>query len=119
MTACLIRLWLGRSIKNHAAYAIGNLHALGGVSAEVIGAWVNQTERLFRLVTEKDRVGYNLAFEVNVGFSECGYVGKLHAPAFGGNSLMRKTELCRIPILKSKIVSHEKHPVFVDYKMRD
>ena len=49
-----------------------------GVGAEVVGAGVDQADRLLGAIGGEDRVGDDLAIEVDVGFGDGGDVFEFH-----------------------------------------
>lgn len=74
MLAGAVGGWVRRifTIEFHVAFAGDDLHAFGGVRAEMELAGVNQAECFARVIGQQDRVADDLAVEVDVGFCDGG-----------------------------------------------
>lgn len=61
-----------------------DLHPLGFLRLEVIGAGINQPQRLLAAIGENEAVTHDVAVEIDVGLGDRGNVGELHGGGVPG-----------------------------------
>src|SRR4051812_29926234 len=70
---------LARAVEPHAAAAGRDVHALGGVGAEVKFTGINETQSFLAAVREEHGVGHHLTVEIDVRFGDGRHILEFHA----------------------------------------